>query len=253
MKAARAASASVLLQGATFKACPCCGTSITTKSPPGQCYLCKAETSFESEGDLPSSAVEQDLSDRIDDLDISLRRLSNSLKNQLRSLSEVQAKRTEISHSIDSARRSIESQYLQRARQLEGELGKLNERRRFLMRVRAMPADIDARMESADKLSADTLKLCAISPRRKTSSRGAATMSELWKRISKPYCALSGFLRSARRMRFTSIREPGSHTFIPRAISMRHGLSTMSEVVGRLCYSKFHMLWQSTRPPRKRS
>lgn len=159
MKAARAASASVLLQGATFKACPCCGTSVTTKSLPGHCYLCKAETSSEGEGDMPSSAVEQDLSDRIDDLDISLRRLSNSLKNQLRSLSEVQAKRTEISHTIDSARRSIESQYLQRARQIEGELGKLNERRRFLMRVRAMPADIDARIESADKLSADIAKI----------------------------------------------------------------------------------------------
>ncbi|MBY2924415.1 hypothetical protein HF259_23740 [Rhizobium leguminosarum] len=68
-------------------------------------------------------------------------------------------KRAEISHSIDSARQSVESQYLQRARQIESELGKLNERRRFLMHVRAMPADIEARMESADKLSADIAKI----------------------------------------------------------------------------------------------
>ncbi len=159
MKAARAVSASKLLQGATFKACPCCGTSVTTKSPPGHCYLCKAETDSDDEGDMPSSAVEQDLSDRIDDLDISLRRLSNSLRNQSRSLSEIQAKRAEISHSIDSARQSVESQYLQRARQIESELGKLNERRRFLMHVRAMPADIEARMASADELSADIAKI----------------------------------------------------------------------------------------------
>lgn len=64
-----------------------------------------------------------------------------------------------VEHEILLTRQSIESEYLQRARKIEAELGKLNERRRFLMKVRAMPAEIEDRQSQADKINAEVAKI----------------------------------------------------------------------------------------------
>jgi len=85
--------------------------------------------------------------------------LQRSLENQERALSELLLRRTEVQVSIDAARESIESEYLQRARKIESELGKLNERRRFLMKVRAMPAEIEKRLTRAETLNSEIAKI----------------------------------------------------------------------------------------------
>ncbi len=158
LKAARASTATTLLEGAGFHSCPSCGTQLEQASDPGTCSLCKSPLA-EGEQAGPSTAlIEQDLSDRIDDLKISLRRLRRSLVNQERQLDELLRQRKDIQSSIDEARRSIESEYLQRARKIESELGKLKERRRFLMKVRAMPSEIEKRLDRADRLNTEILK-----------------------------------------------------------------------------------------------
>jgi hypothetical protein len=154
LKAARASSASTLLAGAGFGQCPSCGNTVTKETEPDQCPLCKTDTSKRVPTELQSAVIEQDLTDRIEDLKLSLRRLDGSLRNQQRSLGPVGVRRQEVQAAIEAARASLESEYLQRARKLESELGKLNERRRFLMRVRAMPAEIEGRQDQADRLNA---------------------------------------------------------------------------------------------------
>jgi len=159
IKAARATSASSLLEGAGFTACPSCGTEIDTPSDPNQCALCKSDISASEPNNIQSAVIEQDLTDRIEDLKLSLRRLDGSLKIQERTLREIQEKRSAVALQISDVRESIESEYLQRARKIEAELGKLNERRRFLMKVRAMPAEIEERQNQADSLNADISKI----------------------------------------------------------------------------------------------
>lgn len=158
MKAARATSASSLLDGAGFGACPSCGTKVDAPDDPDHCELCKSEISHKIPSEIQSAVIEQDLTDRIIDLKLSLRRLEGSLRNQKRTLNAIQVRRTVVEREILSTRQSIESEYLQRARKVEAELGKLNERRRFLMKVRAMPAEIEDRQSQADKINAEIAK-----------------------------------------------------------------------------------------------
>ena len=68
-KLARSSTASELLKGAAFHACPACGTEVSQKSDGAHCVLCKSNLAqapdrFESD----SAVMERDLSDRIDDL-----------------------------------------------------------------------------------------------------------------------------------------------------------------------------------------
>ena len=118
----------------------------------------KSEISDKIPSEIQSAVIEQDLTDRIMDLKLSLRRLEGSLRNQKRTLNVIQERRTVVEREILSTRQSIESEYLQRARKVEAELGKLNERRRFLMKVRAMPAEIEDRQSQADKINAEIAK-----------------------------------------------------------------------------------------------
>lgn len=159
LKAARASTASVLLDGAGFSSCPNCGSGISKNKDSSKCYLCKSDISTDDGFELTSAVVEQDLTDRVNDLKISLRRLRRSLENQQRALSKILLQRSEVQDSIDSTRNSIESEYLQRARKIESELGKLNERRRFLMKVRAMPAEIEKRLSRAETLTSEIAKI----------------------------------------------------------------------------------------------
>ncbi|MEP3072420.1 AAA family ATPase [Maricaulis sp.] len=157
LKAARTSSASEVLEKAKFLACPQCGTGVVEKLEPESCSLCKSDLSAEEHrtASRPSALIEQDLSDRIDDLKVSLKRLSASLRSQSDDLSLFMEKRLELRRALDAQRRESESEYISQARRLEARLGELNERRRHLVQIRKMPEEIERRLEAADKLSAD--------------------------------------------------------------------------------------------------
>lgn len=89
MKAARATSASSLLEGAGFSACPSCGTEVDAPVNLDHCRLCKSEISDKGSSELQFAIIEQDLTDRIDDLKLSRRRLEGSLRNQKRTLNVI--------------------------------------------------------------------------------------------------------------------------------------------------------------------
>lgn len=67
--------------------------------------------------------------------------------------------RVELQRKADSISASSESQYMQRIRSLESESGGLEERRRFLKRVIAMPNELEARRKQADKMSEEISRL----------------------------------------------------------------------------------------------
>lgn len=153
-KAARSSLATEILQTSGFHACPSCGTTVSQKTDPSCCKLCKSALEEAPGGfDAQRALVEQDLDDRIKDLKLSVKRLRRSFERQTRALDQLAMARQEVQHRIEDGRRAIESEYMQRARRLESKLGELNERRRFLSRVRKMPAEIENRRARADKLS----------------------------------------------------------------------------------------------------
>lgn len=153
-KVARSSMASELLDGATFHICPSCGTEVEKRHDPDTCPLCKSHVEKSAKRvQLSAGVVERDLTDRIEDLNRSIKRLERARVQQQASLSEILDGRSALQRKADSSKRSHESQYMQRIRALESELGALNERRRFLVRVRKMPSEIEARLKEADKLS----------------------------------------------------------------------------------------------------
>lgn len=159
-KAARSSLATEILKTSDFHACPSCGSSVSEKTHPSCCKLCKSDLGDAPAGfDSKRAVVEQDLDDRIKDLKLSVKRLKRSLDRQILSLDQISLSREDIQRKIADGRRAIESEYMQRARRLESKLGELNERRRFLSRVRKMPAEIENRRERADKLSEKISKI----------------------------------------------------------------------------------------------
>jgi len=159
-KAARSSLATEILKTSNFSACPSCGSEVSSKVHPSCCTLCKSNLDDAPAGfDSQRALVEQDLDDRIKDLKLSVQRLKRSLVRQTRSLEQISVSRQEMQDKISDGRRAIESEYMQRARWLESKLGGLNERRRFLSRVRKMPAEIENRRSRADKMSEKISKI----------------------------------------------------------------------------------------------
>ena len=159
-KAARSSLATEILHTSEFNACPSCGTDVSKRHQSGCCKLCTSPLADAPGGfDQQRAVIEQDLNDRINDLKQSVRRLKRSLDSQKNALEQVSLARLNVQHRIDENRREVESEYIKAARRIESKLGELNERRRFLVRVRKMPAEIEETREKADKLSETISKL----------------------------------------------------------------------------------------------
>ena len=153
-KLARSSTASELLKGAAFYACPACGTELSQKSDGAHCVLCKSNLAEAPGGFESDSAVmERDLSDRIDDLKRSVQRLKRSFDRQREELGALTNKRADTQRRVDFARRQVESEYMKRARRLESRRGAIRERRRLLVRIMGMPGEVEAKLKEADKLS----------------------------------------------------------------------------------------------------
>ncbi len=153
-KLARSSTASELLKGALFHACPACGTDVSQKPDGAHCVLCKSDLAEAPGGFESDSAVmERDLSDRIDDLKRSVQRLKRSLDRQREEMSALTNKRADAQRRVEMARKQIESEYMRRARKLESRRGAIRERRQLLARISGMPGEVEAKMKEADSLS----------------------------------------------------------------------------------------------------
>lgn len=151
-KAARSNQAIELLGGAEFEACPACGTEIEKPKEANRCVLCKSDLrNAPTQTGFDASAIELDLTERIDDLKRSIGRLKRALNKQSKSLDEFRADRNAVLARIDKEKRSVESEYMKRALRTEGRLGEVRERIRVLERIKQMPEDVERkRAETAE-------------------------------------------------------------------------------------------------------
>jgi hypothetical protein len=153
-KLARSSTASELLKGADFEACPACGTKLDPSADGIHCKLCRSDLALAPRGFEGDSAVmERDLSDRIDDLKRSVQRLQRSLEKHSAELLNLRGERAENQRHIDRLRRHVESEYIERARRLEARRGAIKERRTLMLRIRGMPREVEAKLKEADLLS----------------------------------------------------------------------------------------------------
>lgn len=153
-KVARVTRASELLGEASFEACPLCGTGVTPPHDPERCTLCKsplAGSPGRVEFEVP--VIERDLTDRVEDLKVSVGRLKRSLERQSQALDDLRSRRAALQARLDAAKLQHESEYLHRVRRTEGELGAVSERIQFLHRVKEMPVEIERRRRQADELT----------------------------------------------------------------------------------------------------
>lgn len=153
-KVARSTVASQVLEGAEFRLCPACGSSLEKPDDPNACRLCHASLPHATKpAELNVAVVERDLSERIEDLERASKRLKRSLERHAAELGNLTEARAVLQRAADAAKESSESQYMQRVRALEAERGALDERRRFLKRILAMPTELEARRKEAGKIS----------------------------------------------------------------------------------------------------
>jgi Protein of unknown function (DUF3732) len=159
-KIVRSSTASELLRGAEFQACPVCGTAVSATSDGARCVLCKSDLDKAPGGFGGDSAVmERDLSDRIDDLKRSIQRLKRSHERQRGDADMLLKERREVQQRLEFTRKQIESEYIKRARQLESRRGAIKERRSLLMRIKGMPGEVEAKLKEADGLTAKIAEL----------------------------------------------------------------------------------------------
>jgi len=157
-KVARSSLASQVLEGADFQLCPACGSQLAGQVDVNACRLCHSALGHTPQNrQLDVAVVERDLTERVEELERSMKRLQRSReRNQITSASLSQ-RRGELQLRVDAAKISVESQYMQRIRALESQLGGLKERRRLLTRVKEMPGEIERRLQHADGMSQDIL------------------------------------------------------------------------------------------------
>ena len=191
-KAARSSLATEILQTSEFNACPSCGTDVTHRRDIESCRLCTSPLEDAPRGfNQQRAVIEQDLNDRISDLKQSIRRLKRSLDTQVREREKVNEARLLVQHRIDAGRKELESEYIKAARRVESKLGELGERRRFLLRVRKMPAEIEDTRERADKLGEKIGKINrAIEDEEARFANGRSNVKALEKNFKKVLMAI---------------------------------------------------------------
>lgn len=153
-KVARSVVAGQVLEGAEFRLCPACGANLQKHTDPQACRLCHTNLNQANKPpDLNPAVVERDLSERVEDLERASKRLKRGLERHAGELASLTEARALLQRTVDAAKKSSESQYMQRVRALESERGALDERRRNLNRILAMPTELEARRKAADKIS----------------------------------------------------------------------------------------------------
>lgn len=243
LKVARSSVASRVLEGAEFQLCPACGSQLERPDDPNHCRLCHSDVKQPTKApELDAAVVERDLIDRIEDLDRSAKRLKRSLDRHAAELTELTERRVILQRNMDAAKSSGESQYMQRVRALESKRGGLIERRSFLNRVIAMPNELEARRQEADKMSEEIAKVeRLIEKEQEKFSAGRANVAELEE----------NFLRIMRAIHFPGIDDKDSvhintKTWMPyilpggneeRAWTFSDGGSGGKKVLFKICFA----------------
>jgi hypothetical protein len=152
-KVARADRARSVLAGSSFENCPQCGQPLSEhRAPAGSCYLC-LQVIAPGDADINPATVSSDLEARQADIEQALRRHAIARKRQEERIRQLVAEKDRLDKEVSELLGSYETDRAVRSRQAERELAEIEERIRFLNRVKAMPGAVAAMLAEADKLS----------------------------------------------------------------------------------------------------
>lgn len=158
-KVARADRARSVLAGSSFDNCPQCGQSVDThRAPAGSCYLCLQVVVPSEEGINPGS-IASDLDARLSDIEQALRRHGIARKRQVELIGKLVGEKDRLDREVSELLGSYETDRAARSRQADRELAEIEERIRFLNRVKAMPGAVASMLAEADKLSETITRL----------------------------------------------------------------------------------------------
>jgi hypothetical protein len=154
-KLARADKARVVLEGSAFEHCPQCGQPISShRSTKDHCYLC-LQVIESAGGVITPASMTSDMDARLSDIETSLRRYSDATRRQIDRIASLTAEKARLDREVADLISTYESDWLARTRSGERELAELEERSRFLKRVRAMPGSVTSMTEKADAMSVE--------------------------------------------------------------------------------------------------
>ncbi|MFN3833133.1 MAG: AAA family ATPase [Allorhizobium sp.] len=152
-RAARANHARSVLGGVVFEHCPQCGQSIDRhRASPDSCYVCLQVIS-PSDTEISTATIYSDLDARLADIEAALRRHSTAAKQQRNRIDGLTAERMKLDREVSDLLFSHDLDRVARTRSSEREIAQLEEKARFLERVKAMPDAVTAMLEEADALS----------------------------------------------------------------------------------------------------
>lgn len=158
-KVARADRARSVLAGSNFANCPQCGQSVEShRAPEGSCYLC-LQVVAPSKEDINPASIASDLEARLSDIEQALRRHAVSRKRQIERIADLTADKDRLDREVSELLGSYETDWSARSRQADRELAEIEERIRFLKRVKAMPGAVADMLSEADKLSETVTRL----------------------------------------------------------------------------------------------
>ena len=158
-KVARADKARTVLEGSVFENCPQCGQPISShRAAEGSCYLCMQRIE-PSDRDITPASITSDLDARLSDIDTSLRRYASTRRRQADRIAELAVDKARLDREVSELLATYESDRLARTRSAERELAQLEEKARFLERLREMPGAVTTMLEEADAMSAEIDRL----------------------------------------------------------------------------------------------
>lgn len=161
-KLARTGTAATILTGVKFNHCPACGTSLSGRQmeDDSACYLCLQTTQQSDPSGLSQvEALGDDLTNRIEELQDSIRRHKSAQGQQSRRVDCLREKKAGLDRRLNEEMADYDSEYLARFREVERQVATLEERLSSLRRLLSLPEAVANLEAQAQGLTSSIIKL----------------------------------------------------------------------------------------------
>jgi rubrerythrin len=159
-KLSRAQTASSILTGVSFKACPACGSALDNEITTDKCRLC-GHTPPPPTLDLvtQSEAIRQDLNSRVSEIEDSISRHYRARQRQQKRVDAIRLEKTRLDNKFTVELTNYDSAFMAKYRELEANAATFIERRSNLERISKLPQAIAVQEKDVDLLAAEQSRL----------------------------------------------------------------------------------------------
>lgn len=158
-KLARKESASAVLKGVLFEACPMCGTKLEVGLSPStdHCPLCKNTPARRSEAEraADTEVAKRDIEARIEELSDAIERARKAATRQQDRVDRLRKEKVILDARLVEELRNYDSAFVAAVRELDRQVATLVERLNSLNRLKELPDTIERLMREADQSLAD--------------------------------------------------------------------------------------------------